>query len=150
MLWGIGQFSKTVQIWFAIHPDIAPTVAGFLYVTIASLGLGVTINTIRRHTIDGMHHYTGVKKISWDYKTLQKNITAIEFIIANQFRFHQFHGNMFLSVLFSFAAYGIATPHWEWSHWGFFLIIESLLWFGSRDNLQNYYHRLEDILGSKV
>jgi len=148
-LWGIGQFSTTVQNWFAIQTDLAPTVAGFLYVTIASLGTGVIVNTFRRHTLDKIHHLTGVQRANWKYSILQENLTAVEFVIANQFRFHQFHGNMLIALIVSFVSWEMTQSAWQWPNWVVFVLIELLLWFGSRDNLRNYYLRLEDILGPK-
>ena len=36
-LWGVSYFSPTVDGWIAASQQGAPTVAGFLYVTLASL-----------------------------------------------------------------------------------------------------------------
>lgn len=149
VLFGIGFWSVTVQSWLAVNPQKAPTIAGFLYVTVASLGIGVVLNTLRRHTLDLFHHFLGIKKAHWNYSDLQENISAIEFVIANQFRFYQFHGNLFLALLFTFVAYELQATTWNWWHFGFFLAVESIVFLGSRDNFRNYYLRLEEILGTK-
>ncbi|MCA9041927.1 MAG: hypothetical protein KDA65_16350 [Planctomycetaceae bacterium] len=148
-LYGIGFLSVTVQGWLAVNPAEAPTIAGFLYVTVASLGIGVVLNTVRRHTLDLFHQWTGIRQANWNYKELQENIAAIEFIIANQFRFHQFHGNLFLALPVPFTAYAWSQSFESWWWCGLFLIMEGIVFLGSRDCYRNYCRRLEEILGTR-
>ncbi len=46
-LWGISHFSPTVESWIASSQHGAPTVGGFLYVTLASLAAGLTVSEAR-------------------------------------------------------------------------------------------------------
>jgi hypothetical protein len=46
-VWGVSYFSPTVESWIAASQPGAPSVAGFMYVTLASLGAGLTVSGIR-------------------------------------------------------------------------------------------------------
>jgi len=46
-LWGISLFSPAVRAWFASTPQDVPTISGFLYLTVASLAVGMTVTAIR-------------------------------------------------------------------------------------------------------
>ncbi len=41
-LWGVAYFSPTVESWITASQQGAPSVAGFMYVTLASIGTGLT------------------------------------------------------------------------------------------------------------
>src|SRR5258708_7235024 len=58
-LWGISYVSEPVRSWFGSTPDYAPSVGGFLYVTLASIVAGLTVSTVRWIVIDTVHHVTG-------------------------------------------------------------------------------------------
>ncbi len=45
-LWGFSLFSPTLAAWFAVTPANAPTISGFLYLTLASLAVGMTITAV--------------------------------------------------------------------------------------------------------
>ncbi|NQT12021.1 MAG: hypothetical protein HQ582_04700, partial [Planctomycetes bacterium] len=64
---GLSLFSPTVMAWLHGVPDGCPTAAGFLYVTLASIGIGMTVNALRWLTLDSLHHRTGVHYPAWDF-----------------------------------------------------------------------------------
>ncbi len=144
---GIGMFSETVRVWIGTPATSSPTVGGFLYATLASLAVGLIADRVRRLTIDRLHHATGVRKRPWNYRVLAENLDAVEFVVSNQFRYHQFYGNLSMCAAFT---YGVAllteyTFAWGWSV--AFIGLQAVLLMGSRDCLNNYYRRLEDVLG---
>src|SRR4051812_28341633 len=59
VLLGLSQFSPTLQSWFAAAPAETPTIGGFLYLTVASLTAGMTVNAVRWATIDNLHRIGG-------------------------------------------------------------------------------------------
>lgn len=146
ILWGASWHSPLIRTWLEAPPENSPTVAGFLFVTIASLGLGIFSNLIRGLLLDPLHHYTGIRKHDRTYTPLQKNLAAIEFIVTNQFRFYQFAGNMFLAVLCYYVAAETSDPGVSWKGMVLLIIVEAILWFGSRRHLRTYYQRLEEVL----
>lgn len=149
-LWGASHFSATLRGWLGTTPANSPTVSGFLYVTLASLGLGILVNTLRRLTIDPLHHRTGIVPREWDYAQLQENITAVEFLVTHQFRYYQFHANLFLALAFAGLVQWYRLGGWSWWNAALLLVVETLLWLGARDNLRNYFRRLADVLGNSV
>jgi len=149
-LWGASHFSVTLRGWLGASPAASPTVSGFLYVTLASLGLGIFVNTLRRLTIDPLHHRTGIVPRDWDYAQLQENITAVEFLVAHQFRYYQFHANLCIALGFTTLVHLSRPGAWSWSKLSVILVVEVILWLGSRDNLWSYFRRLEDVLGKTV
>src|SRR5690349_19527950 len=60
-LWGLSQFSPSIHAWFAATPADAATIGGFLYLTIASLAVGMTVTAIRWALIDMLHAVTGLR-----------------------------------------------------------------------------------------
>jgi hypothetical protein len=148
LLWSLSLYLPSVQGWLGAPAATAPSVGGFLYVTLMSLGLGVLANMLRALLLDPLHQRTGIAKRSWSYAALQENIAAVEFMIVHQFTYYQFCGNLLIAALLSYFAFELHGP--GWSAWLFIFVValEAVLWFGSRATLRTYYRRLEEILGS--
>lgn len=144
---GVACFSTTVQRWLGASQATAPTISGFMFATLASVGLGVTANTLRRLVIDRLHHATGIRKREWKYAVLQRNLDAVEFVVENQFRFHQFHGNMLVALIFAYIAFEISVPGLSLWRLAAFSLTEIVFLMGSRESLRLYYQRLADLLG---
>lgn len=144
-LWPLGGYSPDVRAWLTGPEDSGPTVAGFCYVTLASLALGLLTNMTRAVLLDPIHHRTGIRKREWTYQTLQQNLAAIEFLVSNQFRYYQFAGNMLVGVIFAYAVYQGKAP-WSWGLLCGAALTALLLWFGSRSTLRTYYLRLGEVL----
>ena len=149
VLAGAGLLCRPVDRWLSWSAASGPTVSGFLYATLASIGLGVFVNTLRLLTVDAFHHRTGIRKRRWEYGQLQRNMAAIEFVVLNQFRFYQFHGNLVIALgllLCEMIVAGQATT-------GVVLLVvaaQTILFVASRQLLRNYYLRLGDVLGADV
>jgi hypothetical protein len=145
-LWGLSCFSPTVQAWLHTSAGNSSTVGAFLFVVLASLGLGVFANLLRGLLLDPLQQRTGIAKREWSYRVLQENIAAIEFLVVNQFRYYQFAGNMFVVVLFTAIGLEICLAEWTWPFHGGCVVLEVVLWCGARQNLRTYYRRLDEVL----
>ena len=139
---GISFFSETVRAWLTVSPSVAPAVGGFLYVTLGSLAVGLTVSTVRWAVIDTIHHRTGIPKGLWNYAILQEKLSAYQVVVTNQYRYYQWYSNMVVSIAVTFTAFCIATG-WP-SLWAVSVVVglETVFWLGSRDTLRNYYCRL--------
>ena len=149
-LWGISHFSATVDSWITTSQTSAPTVAGFLYVTLASLAAGLVVSAIRWAIVDSLHHATGVKPPNWEFANLDDRLEAFLALVANHYRFYQFYGGMFVSGFLAYAAYFISHHNQcqlDWSTLGF-ILLETTMFAGSRDSLKKYYSRVERLLGT--
>jgi hypothetical protein len=151
-LWGVSYFSPTVAGWIAVSQRDGPTVAGFMYVTLASLAAGVTVSAVRWAVIDQLHHATGVVPPAWKFANLEGKLQGYLALIENHYRYYQFYGNMFVAAAFSFSARCVCDAQAFRSQLGLaagFLILESVLLAGSRDTLRKYYSRTQQLLSSR-
>ncbi len=150
-LWGVSYFSPTVAGWIVASQQDAPTVAGFMYVTLASLAAGVTASAVRWAVIDNLHHATGVVPPAWKFANLEGKLQGYLALIENHYRYYQFYSNMAVAAAFSFSARclggGEAFRRLLWPAVGF-LVLESVLLAGSRDTLRKYYTRTQQLLSS--
>lgn len=149
-LWGISYVSLPVRAWLGAGPENAPTVGGFLYVTLASVAAGMTVSATRWLLIDTLHHMTGIARPSWDFGKLQSNIAAFELIVEHQYRHYQFYGNGLISLLFLYASRHLALgyPTGIVDFFDLAIIALGVLFFlGSRDTYRKYIVRGNMFLG---
>ena len=144
---GVGFFSKTVSSWLSPHGPRPPTVGGFLYATLASLALGMTVSAIRWAVADTIHHLTGVKRPRFDFSKLKDSTSAFVVLIEVHYHYYLFYANTALALAFACASY-VASRGWD-SAWvlAAILPLEVVFWMASRDALRKYYHRAGDLLG---
>lgn len=145
LLWGIEPYSATIQVWFGQHSTENASVGGFLYVTVASVGLGQLVSTVRWLTIDTLHHRSGLAKPNWNFRGLNDAVAAFDRLIEDHYRYYQFHANCVVAVslaaLLRWVAYGFS-----WRQLIGLILVDILLLAGSRDTLKKYYRRVEDVL----
>ena len=145
---GLSLHSSTVHAWLGASGPNAPTVGGFLYVTVASLGLGLFLNSARGLTLDPLFHRLGVAKNAWDYSRLQANIVAVEFILTQQFRHYQFTGNMLVAVLIAYPLVELSDMQFTWTARAATFAVGAILFMSAKRLLETYYRRLDEILGA--
>lgn len=146
-LWGVGVVSTTIRNWLGTVPENAPTVGGFLYLTVASVAAGLLVSTVRWLIVDTVHHATGVQRPSWNFAKLHIHREAFESIILSQYRYYQWYGGMLVASIFTYA---MERTLGDWQNFSWpvdflFLALEVILFLGSRDTLQKYYRRTEAI-----
>ncbi|QDT38387.1 hypothetical protein [Stratiformator vulcanicus] len=148
-LWGVSFSSPTVNAWLGGSTADAPTLGGFLYVTIASLAAGLTVSTVRWLVIDTLHHLTGIRRPSWDFSRLQENIDAFDRLIEIHYRYYQFHANGLVAVVIAYFGRRIGLGFWS-TPFGMAevacLLVVPILFAGSRDTLSKYYRRADALL----
>ncbi len=146
-----GRYLPPAQsLVLSFGPD-APTVGGFLYVTLASVGVGLTLSTIRWLVVDTLHHLTGVQRPPWDDSKLQERLDAFESLVDNHYRYYQYYANTliagFLFLLCRFVEVGGCLGALAWADWSIVGLIV-MYWAGSRDTLKRYYTRASFLLGT--
>ena len=149
-LWGLSYVSETVRSWLGSPPINAPTIGGFLYVTLASVAAGLTVSTIRWAVIDTIHHWTGIPRPEWDFSRLQQNVTAFEVTVEHKYRYAQFYGNTLISLVLVYLTRRFSLGFWStsigWTDLAFFLL-GVILFAGSRDTYRKYVLRGDMLLG---
>lgn len=148
-LLGLSLFTEDVGHWIGANTETESTVGGFLYVTLASVGLGLFVSSVRWLSIDRIHVLTGVPARNWNYRQIRDSIEGFEFLVQNQYRYYQYHANCFVAVGFYSLAW--CVRHGLPSIWLLTAVaaIQTVLWLGSRDTLRNYHIRVEELLGPK-
>ena len=149
-LWGVSFFSPTVAAWLCVTPPEAPTIAGFLFVTLASVAAGLIVSAVRWAVIDHLHHATGIVPPPWDFGRLDKRLPIFLAIVENHYRFYQFYAGMFVATAFTYRLHLLAEGRSLLAHPGellAFLLLEAILFAASRDALAKYYARTGRLLG---
>ena len=149
-LWGVGHFLPTVESWITSSQQGAPTIGGFLYVTLASLVAGLTVSAVRWAIIDTFHHKTGIKPPNLEFSALDDKLQGFHGLVENHYRYYQFYSNMFVSTALAFAADASLPSNLcqvGWPALGF-VFLELVFFAGSRDTLRKYYARAEGLLGT--
>jgi hypothetical protein len=148
-LWGISQFSPTVESWIATSGQGAPTIAGFLYGTLASLAAGLTVSAVRWVIIDRLHHATGLKPPRLEFANLDDRLQGFLALVENHYRYYQFYANSLVAGMMAYTAcfsrHSINLCQPSWPTLGF-ILLELVLLAGSRDSLRKYYSRVERLL----
>ena len=149
-LWGISHLSPTVDSWITTSQHGAPTIAGFLYVTLASLTAGLTVSAVRWAIVDSLHHATGVKPPSWDFVNLDDRLQGFLALVENHYRYYQFYANMLVSGAAAYSTQVVLRGNFCQANWSTvgFILLGSVFLAGSRDALQKYYSRVERLLGT--
>jgi hypothetical protein len=146
VLWGISLHSAVVASWLRASQDM-PTVGGFLFATLGSVGLGLFVSTLRWLVIDPIHHATAVRPPDWDFCQLEQKLQAFQLLVESHYRYYQFHSNMILALAFAYAAWRLSTATLRLGPFDLiFLGAEAVLFIGSRDTLWKYYVRGDTIL----
>ena len=151
-LWGASYFSETVRVWLGSSQGDAPTIGGFLYVTLAAVGAGMTVSTVRRMIIDTIHALTGLPHPRWDFSRLQEKVDGYDVLVRIHYHFYQFNANMLIAVAFLYVARCVSLG------WPSlldiradlaFLAVGTIFFIGSRDTLAKYYTRVAKLLGTE-
>src|SRR5687767_9166410 len=80
-LLALSDHSPLVRGWLAGSSGSEPTVGGFLYLTVASVGCGLTISALRWLLLDPIHHRLGVAPPAWDFARLTERLQAFQGIV---------------------------------------------------------------------
>ena len=140
-------FSPTLQGWLAATPDTAPSIGGFLYVTVASLAVGMTLSAFRWALVDTAHRLTGMAPPVLDFSALGENVNAFVLLIEIHYRHYQFYANMLLATAVAYACYRarLGGCSLGWADLGV-LVLEAVFLVTSRDTLRKYYTRTQQLL----
>jgi hypothetical protein len=116
-LLGVSEFSPTVQRWLASGPADAPTIGGFLYLSLAALAAGMTVSAVRWAVVDTLHCYTGLRLPRLNFAALGRNVEAYNLLIRIHYEHYQFYGNMAIAAAIAYVCHRVrmnpfAPPGW--------------------------------------
>ena len=147
-LWGLSSFSPAFRSWFAATPTDAPTISGFLYLTVASLAVGMTVTAIRWACVDLVHSVTGLKAPDLDFSQLPGKVDAYNLLIEIHYRHYQFYANMFVATAITWICHRITMESKCQLSWidPTFVLVEAIFFLTSRDTLRKYLNRTGQLL----
>ena len=145
------EYSPLIASWLGGSIANAPTVGGFLFITLAAVAAGMTASAVRWLLLDTLHHHTGIKRPEWNFASLPKNLAAFESTVDNHYRYYQAYANLLVAIMVAV----LLHPHFP-SEFGYspaigysiVLLLALLLFAASRDAMQKYYARTCAILNS--
>lgn len=149
---GLSPFIPVVQSWLAGTVVNAPTIGGFLYLTVASLAAGMILNAVRWAVVDQFHARTGLRPPSLDFSRLGPNVEAMRLLIAIHYQHYQFYSNMLVATAIAWASHRTAIG---WTQPPAVIdlvtaILEIVFFATSRDTLRRYYIRTSQLLSPSV
>lgn len=145
VLLGLAHHYPIVQTWIGHATENSPSLGGFLYLTVASIFVGLTISTLRWLVLDTIHYATGIKAPDWNFSKLAKRETSYQLLIDIHYRYYQFYGNSIFGILaFGFSRW--TAVGWIW--WEVVLagVMIGIFFSGSRDTLRKYFVRVDQLL----
>ena len=150
-LFGISEFFPALRTLFAVDPTQAPTIGGFLYLTVASVAAGMVVSALRWAVVDTIHSFTGLPLPRLDFSKLGRNVDAFNLLIEIHYKHFQFYSNELVALAIAYVCYRIKHGgFWPlgWLDAGF-VAIEAIFLLTSRDTLRKYYARGTQLLGSR-
>lgn len=148
VLLGFSPFSATLRGWFGAASDQAPTIGGFLYLTVAAFAVGMTVSALRWAVVDQLHARTGLPAPALDFSRLGPNVEGLRLLIHIHYNHYLFYSNMLVGTSIASLAYRTAlgwTAAWGLQDAGV-LVVLVLLFLASRDTLAKYYARSGQLL----
>ena len=148
VLLGISEFSPLVRSWFLTIPENAPTIGGFLYLTVASMAVGMTVSAVRWMIVDTIHSLTGLRLPPLNFSRLDKSVDAFQLLIEIHYHHYQFHANMLIAAAIAYGCYRVKqgwTTGAGWLDLGF-IALEVVFFAASRNTLSRYYSRSQALL----
>ena len=140
-------------MWLGASAADAPTVGGFLYGTLVSVGAGLSVSVVRWAILDRLHHATGIKEPRWNFARLQRNLHAFQLLVESHYRQYQFFGNTLVALVCAYAARMATLETWSGQIAAAdvaLLALAAILFAGSRDTLRKYYERGSELLGGEM
>jgi len=157
-LWGASYHSASIRGWFATGQESAPTVGGFLYVTVASIAAGVAVSGLRWFVIDIIWcAIWQAQRHELDFENLPGKEDAFSFINENHYRYYQYYANMLIAGLMTYVSRFFARYFQQQDLCNkreiflfiVLLIVEVVLGVGAWDARRKFYERGKAILSGK-
>ena len=149
-LWGLSSFSPSMRAWFASTPTDAPTISGFLYLTVASLAVGMTVTAIRWACVDLVHSVTGIKAPDLDFSQLPGKVDAYRLLIEIHYVHYQFYSNALTATAIAWICHRITLESKCQLSWidPAFIVVDAIFFLTSRDTLRKYLNRTGQLLSA--
>lgn len=156
LLWGLSYSYPGVSRWLnQASGSESPSVGGFLYLTLASLAVGLIVSAVRWMIVDKfLQCVTGLREPQFDFGKLKDKEAFAVFlgVVENHYRFYQYYSNTLVAVMSAFITYLIIQGPKTISGlvWVAFIVACPALLWASYDCLKKYYSKSEQIASSAI
>jgi hypothetical protein len=147
---GASAFVPALQDWLALNPSKGGEHAQLSYVLLLSLAIGMMLHVLRWAVVDSLHARTGVKRPNWNDGALSQHLPAYEALVELCYGYYEFCANTALAIMASYAPLRFAGrfPSELGAKSDVLVgVLVIVLLAGSRNTLQNYYRRVNQLLG---
>ncbi|MAW61973.1 MAG: hypothetical protein CMJ94_14245 [Planctomycetes bacterium] len=147
VLWFLQDHSVTVRAWLeqeGCSMGAAPAVGGFLYSTIASMGIGVVLSGARWMVVDQLHARTGLARPTWDDSLLERRLEGYVQLVEEHYRYYQAYANGLVALCVVLVLIGPAALSGQGLVVGAGLGV--VLFCSSRDALRKCYSRVSQLM----
>ena len=146
-LYALAFFAPELHVWFGLTQP--PTIAGFLFVVLGSIGLGVFVSGIRWLLFD----WFLMPKVNIDNGNRINKDTeaAYQALIANHYQFYQFYMNSAVSIILLFLAWALTKrPDWLMVSIGGSITMFTIVLSGlfAKNAIELYYNKATQLLGT--
>lgn len=148
LLFGLSFIDTSVDAWLTKYSlKDGPTIGGVLFSTLASLSIGLLVSAVRWLLFEFRPVLLRLKRPELDFSKLDKDKHEVFLgIVANHYRYHQYHGNMLVVVLVLFTRH-LMVSGWSWNWLLCLTPLAAILFLASRDALEKYYERSKKLTG---
>ena len=149
-LYAVSFYVPVIREWFGIAVDQSTTIGGFLFVIVASIGMGVFISGMRWFVLEHLIW----KRESPELNTAQRSKTQTELVYQNLvwqfYNFYQFYANTLFAIVLLYLAWVFAE---RWPE-GVKLVATTallipacfVLYKSARNSLNRFDQRRESVL----
>ena len=145
VLWGLSRFLPELAFWIGTSDGECQTFGGFLNLTVASVGTGLTASTVRWLVIDPIHFWTGVPRPAWNMADFHSRTVGLQVLVESYYRYYQAYANSLVALLFAAACYWMTAP-FSWSSLFIVVGLAGLFFAGSRNTLSKYCRQVDGLL----
>jgi len=150
LLWGLSFSFPSVASWMATaSADKAPSVAGFLFTTVASFALGLLLDAVTWLVLEtALYKLTNLPAPNIDDHALARPevLSAFQAAVENHYRYYQCYANSLLVMALVVPIYLVHSgQQYIWWYWFGILALVLILGWKARDELSSFNGRATDI-----
>jgi hypothetical protein len=155
VLWALSKFSQEVRGWFGIAANAEATVAGFLFVLLAAVALGVFASGVRWAIVDNvLELFPSTRQPDLDRTKLKDPDTLASYNQMTElyYRYYQFYSNMLVALIAAYVMWLCDLGLFPWQRPASLAgvaVVSVSLFASARDAWKRYYKHLREILGVK-
>jgi hypothetical protein len=151
-LWALSYFDPTAAKWLGTAAQQETTIGGFLFVLLASTGIGVFLSGARYFVFDRFL-LKDLRRPDLDASKRKELEPAYQSLKEDYYRYYQFYSNTAVALALAFFAWWATKKPPS----GDVVIIavataaaEVILYFSARDSLEKYHHWTSNLLGLRT